>query len=240
MKKWRFPIPWPVLGVAVIIFLGCTDNAQSPINEAADAGLDAANETVDAGRDAAQDAGVDSGKDTDKEELAYAGQPCWKEGAFPKTHPNFGLPDCEEDLKCIGNSDGAWCTTNCAITGAISEASPFEGWCCGELSSPCAPKRYWLRSEMSFNCIPRTAGLAQTCINSTEWTGENERCAPVCVEEQQIHKTQCAQYDGGGFCTFQCDPVNGDADCVLEPAFEGGCCGEAMGGFWCLVAERCQ
>ncbi len=243
MNKVKLPAPWPMLGMAIIISFGCKDDASASAAEAEDAGPDAGNEIVDAGIDAGQatqDAGDDSGEDTDTGKLASAGMPCWREGAFPKTHPNFGLPDCEENLNCIGTLDGAWCTTSCATTGTTSEAFPFQGWCCGELSNPCVPQRYWLPSSMSFNCIPRSAGLAQPCSSVTEWTGDNERCAPVCNGEEQIHKTQCAQYDEGGFCTYQCDPVNGDADCVLEPAFEGGCCGEAMGGFWCLVAEHCQ
>ena len=178
--------------------------------------------------------------ETDEPEPGSLGEACWIE-IFKKWHPNYGLSDCSSGLRCIGDNDEAWCTKKCHVTGALNEEdSEIEDWCCGDLAQPCDPQKYWLPSSMSFACIPRTALLAESCDVDPTWTGANRRCAPRCNGTSLIQETQCAQADEGAFCTFQCDPVNGDATCLLEPAFEGGCCGEIMGGHWCLIPALCD
>lgn len=235
-----------ILVVALLgSILGCGGGSSSgnpPENDAGDTDTDTGTGTgtdsddTDTGE---EDAGWDGG-DTDYQEPGTAGDACWTE-ILHTWHPNYGLPDCGPGLNCIGNDEEAWCTKKCSLTGATNdEDAEFMGWCCGELTEPCDPQRYWLPLTMSFYCIPLTAGLANECDMATEWTGENERCAPVCDGPEVVHKTSCAQYADGTFCTFQCDISNGDADCAIYPAFEDGCCGEIMGGTWCLIPELCE
>ncbi len=227
----------------LLILAACKGSGTSTATRVEDAGSESGSPPVeDAGQDAGEvieDAGKDSGPSLP--EPSELGQPCWNEDVFETWHPNNGLSDCIEGLRCIGNDSESWCTKTCTATGAFNEDDPeIEGWCCGEITNPCAPQRYWLADSMSYFCIPRTAELAEQCDNDSEWTGENRLCAPVCSEEVEVFKTKCAPYEqNAAFCTFQCDPVNGDADCLIEPAFEGGCCGEIMGGHWCLIPELC-
>jgi hypothetical protein len=190
--------------------------------------------------DSDSDGDSDSDADTDSEQQpGEAGDSCWND-FFSITHPNAGLPDCSDDFQCIGNSEEAWCTTPCAITGEIHPAdSPLDGWCCGELTSPCDPARFWLPESMQRRCIPRTAGLAGACENPEQWTGEEARCAPLCQGTELVHGTICAASSEGAFCTYPCDPLNEDADCVLQPEFADGCCGELLGSHFCLIAPLC-
>jgi hypothetical protein len=224
--------------------LGCGGGYSSgtpPIEDAGDTETETGTGT-DTGEDTdtgVEDDGGDT-EDTETVEPATAGEPCWTE-VLHTWHPNYGLPDCSPGLNCIGNDEEAWCTKKCSLTGAVNNEDPeFNGWCCGELTEPCDPQRYWLPQSMSFYCIPLTAELAKECDMDTEWTGENERCAPICDGLDVVHKTSCAQYNEGTFCTFQCDINNGDADCAIYPAFQDGCCGQIMGGNWCLIPELCD
>ena len=93
---------------------------------------------------------------------------------------------------------------------------------------------------MSYSCIPRVLGLAQTCTLDTEYTGTEERCAPVCDGTETVHETVCAQTEEGNFCTFQCDPGNNGVDCLLQPAFADGCCGVVSSNYWCLIPALCD
>lgn len=178
--------------------------------------------------------------DSGKPEPGGLGEACWIE-ILKKWHPNYGLGDCRTGLHCIGDSDEAWCTKKCTLIGEYNTTDvDIEHWCCGALADPCDPQKYWLPLSMSFSCIPRTALLAESCDLDSEWSGAGRRCAPICDGTSLIRETQCAQHDDGTFCTFQCDPVDGDATCLLEPAFEGGCCGDIMAGSWCLIPSLCN
>ena len=234
-----------LLVFSTILLLACgggTTSGTPPLEDAGDTdtntgtGTDGDTES-DTGE---EDAGPDTeDTDTGPEELASGGEACWTE-ILHTWHPNYGLPDCAPGFNCIGDEVEAWCSSKCTLTGDSNEEdTPLNGWCCGELTEPCDPQRYWLPETMSYYCIPLTAPLAQECDMDVEWTGENERCAPVCDGPDVLHKTSCAPYDDGTFCTFQCDPVNGDADCAIYPQFQDGCCGEIMGGNWCLIPDLC-
>lgn len=170
---------------------------------------------------------------------AQAGEACYT-AIWPATHPNFGLADCDENLKCIGNDSVAFCSEPCALEGETNQsAGGFKGWCCGSPFDPCADEHYWLPLEMASFCIPRTAKLAEACDRSSVWTGDERRCAPICQDQGDVI-TVCAEpVAGTRLCTVACDILNGDADCILRPQFLGGCCGEAMGGYFCLTAELC-
>lgn len=160
------------------------------------------------------------------------GDPCWIP-PFSAGHPNAGLQDCREELHCIGDSDEAWCTVECAETGTVSASAEIAGWCCGEVGSACAPTRYYMPATMALNCVPRVLELGDPCQTSGD-----ARCAPLCMGTETIENTVCVQVQGGGFCSFDCTE---DADCVDSPAFSTGCCGTAMGNSYCMVetSDRC-
>lgn len=216
---------------------GCFGGGSSAPADAGDGG----GQEIDGGdSDSDSDTVTDTdSKDTDDTDLppAELGDPCWKE-ILGKLHPNYGLSNCVTGLQCIYNENEAWCSKRCAMTGDINSADPeISGWCCGELSVPCKPELYWLPESMDFSCIPRTAGLAEACDLDTHWNGDNRRCKPICDGTELKQETMCAQHDNGSFCTFQCEQTS---ECLLEPAFEDGCCGEIMTGKWCLISDLCN
>ncbi len=225
----------------ILIFsLGCNGSA-APASQNSDEGSDKAETPL--GSDSETHATSDSDSGTDKKEpenLGSAGEACWRD-IFEQWHPNYGLPDCGSGLACIGNSEQALCSERCDETGAINHENPsLDNWCCGELADPCDPQRFWLPQSMSAYCIPRDAGLAEPCDMSKEWTGTQVRCEPVCKSKATVLHTQCvAPTPNELLCSIQCDPLNADADCLIEPAFAGGCCREMMGGHWCLPAASC-
>ncbi len=229
----------------VVMSCGASDTS-APL----DAGQDA--EPIDTGEpDAGQDSGQDAG-DTDEEDsetevpLGTLGEACWKE-VFGPWHPNEGLPDCIDGLNCIGNKDEAWCTKKCLSTGEFNTIDPpIQGWCCAARSNPCSPARYWVPMTMSFECIPRTAGLAEPCDTTTEWTGSNRRCAPRCDGETLISETACLTHVNNTFCSYACDldpdtdTEISDDDCLIEPVFANGCCDLHQGNKYCLIQELCD
>jgi hypothetical protein len=151
------------------------------------------------------------------------------------------MADCAMGLDCIGSAEEAWCTVECPFTGEYNTAdAELAGWCCAEMSNPCDPIRYWLPPTMDWRCIPRTAAPAAPCDTSLEWTGDNQRCAPICNGPDLVHETFCAEYGDDNFCTFQCDPIEGDGWCEFEaPTFAGGCCDVYLSTYFCLIPELC-
>lgn len=229
-----------VLSALAAVCLGCEGGASPSFLDTGTPGSDDVAST-DSATEPLPESDSDFGTETEEaENPRTAGQACWKE-IFGHWHPNYGLPDCEKGLTCIGNSDEAWCSERCEETGAINDKTQgLEGWCCGELADPCDPQRFWLPTSMNAYCIPRTAGLGEPCHISKEWTGTQVRCEPVCRSGTTIH-TQCVSSGADElFCSIQCDPLNMDADCLIEPAFSDGCCREMMGGHWCLPAGACR
>ena len=230
-----------VVVALAVLFIGCFGSG-SGSSSSADAG-DGGDEEIDGGD---TDTGSDTGQDTDTSDTedtdlppGELGDPCWKEilGTF---HPNHGLPNCAKGLNCMYNENESWCSEECSLTGEINISdSKINGWCCGELSNPCSPELYWLPPSMDFSCIPRTARLGESCDQETNWTGDNRRCKPMCDGTELKKETTCAPYDGGTFCTFQCETTD---ECLFEPtaAFADGCCGEIMTGKWCLIPALCN
>ena len=185
------------------------------------------------------DIGTDTGTETEETPTDTTpppgdlGEPCWVE-VLPSGHPNMGLSDCEESFTCIGNSSEAWCTARCLIVGSISDAPSIDGWCCGEIGDVCAPSKYWMPASMDGYCAPREIPLGQPCVS-----GGESRCAPMCTGGEKIADVTCAATSlEGGFCTRACET---HADCVEEVPFSEGCCGEIMGGTYCLpeIADDC-
>lgn len=168
------------------------------------------------------------------------GEPCYT-NTWPPYHPNFGLPGCQQGLICIGNENMAVCTETCASEGSVNDTpGGLMGWCCGSPFEPCSGKNYWLPKELSSFCVPRTAKLGQECDRSTEWTGSERRCAPVCTQTQSIAPICAEPIPGTRLCTVPCDVLNGNADCDLYSEFQGGCCGQAMGKTFCLTSDLCS
>ncbi|MDJ0762935.1 MAG: hypothetical protein QNJ97_08105 [Myxococcota bacterium] len=241
-----------VIGLAVAMCIwscGKSSTSNSPSTDSESSiDTDTGSETDDTPTDidsGVPDAGEDTDSDTGSDTTSTAGQPCWSdalEETYGIWHPNYNKPECTSQLKCIGDNDESWCTKKCEVTGVTNQTDEgLIGWCCGQLFEPCDPtKRFWLPASMDFNCIPLVTPLAAPCEKDTEWTGDNQGCAPVCDGTVTLHKTICAEYEEEKtFCTYRCDPINGDADCQIEPAFESGCCGEILGGYFCLIPELC-
>jgi hypothetical protein len=197
-----------------------------------DADTDADSDTDTDAPDAAPDGG-----DTDTEPTGQLGEPCWNDH-YPTTHPNHGFPDCIQGYSCIGDTEGAWCSEVCPMTGDIASGGALDGWCCGEMSNPCDPVRFWLPSPMSAMCIPRSAQLADPCENGDSWPGTALRCAPRCDGDTLISETMCVEYGGENFCSFQCDP-SGTPCGFLESVFTDGCCEYYMGADWCTPGDLC-
>ena len=101
------------------------------------------------------------------------------------------------------------------------------------MGSECDPSRYFMPETMASNCVPRVLALGDSCEN-----GGSERCAGVCDGTEIVENVVCTQTETGGFCSFGCDE---DAACLAYSAFEGGCCGTAMGSNYCLLeaSDRC-
>ncbi|MDD5309110.1 MAG: hypothetical protein PHU25_17495 [Deltaproteobacteria bacterium] len=232
---------WILFAGLVAALAGCGGSKDIKLTDAgADSGKQTDSDTGtddDAGTDSGQDAGQDAGPP------GTEGDECWKE-AFGDAHPNAGKPGCEVPLSCIGNAEGAWCTKSCDATGKINATDPsLIGWCCGELVDPCAPLRFWLPAPMASECVPRSVGLGEKCRFNDKVNPDAERCAPICQGGVALVGTACASFDDNGtqssFCTRECDPLNGDADCTPETPFANGCCGEILEGTWCLLPELC-
>lgn len=196
-------------------------------------------ETVDTETDTGTDTGTevaDAG-DTDPGEAA-PGEPCWKE-ALGDSHPNAGLPDCGVGYVCVGDDTGAWCSETCGATGDVdTSGGAFDGWCCGEFSNPCDPWRFWVPSPISRLCIPRTAGLAEPCVETGSWPSSDVRCAPRCSGETLVGETICEDGGDAPFCTFPCDPAT-PSTCELEDEFIGGCCLLYGASYLCTPADGC-
>jgi hypothetical protein len=224
---------------------GCGGSASTKFN---DAGTDTDSHTssdTGTGSDThpAGDAGTDADAGPDASTPGTAGDKCWKE-SFGDSHPNAGLPGCEVPLSCIGNADGAWCTKPCDTTGEINGTEPgLIGWCCGELVNPCDPLRFWLPAPMGADCVPRSAGLGEVCRFNDQVNPDAPRCRPICQGATATVESACAPFDDNGtpssFCTRECDPLNGDADCTPETPFKDGCCGDVLEGTWCLLPSMC-
>ena len=185
--------------------------------------------------DSIQDTGrleTDSGSEVEVAASGQLGERCWIP-VLSSGHPNAGLPDCRDGLRCIGDSDEAWCTLLCSETGELSSVSEISGWCCGEIGSPCDPTRYFMPTSMSANCAPRVLDLGEPC----EASGD-ARCAPVCEGTEILVNSLCVQVQGGGFCSYPCTQ---DGDCTAQPAFGDGCCSPAMGNQYCMMPSsgRC-
>lgn len=167
----------------------------------------------------------DSSTETDAP-LGSLGDPCWIP-VLKDSHPNAGLQDCKANFSCVGDSDEAWCTIECAQTGGVSALDGIEGWCCGEVGSVCNATRYFMPETMSAECAPRVLALGESCESSGDL-----RCAPICDGTKVVRTVVCAQVEDAGFCSYPCED---DDDCAESSAFENGCCGSAMGGAYCLT-----
>jgi hypothetical protein len=179
---------------------------------------------------------VDAG-DTDPGE-AGPGEPCWKE-SFGASHPNAGLPNCGLGYVCIGDATGAWCSETCGETGDIdTSAGPFDGWCCGEFSNPCDPALFWVPTELSPFCVPRTAGLVEACTNGGTWPSTDVRCAPRCDGTSLVGESVCNINAETPYCTISCGGDT-DATCQIEDAFLGGCCQLFGVSYLCATASMC-
>jgi len=232
------------LVLALIAATGCDDGSSSPDG---DAGLDGGS-TDGTGDDTPSDPeptdDVDSASTSEPDtEPRAGGEPCWKE-VFGGSHPNFGLPDCAAGLTCIGDDDEAWCTESCALTGATSADAPYAGWCCAELAPTCDPLLFWLPESMGYYCLPRTAELGAPCYANDSAGAGYPRCRPRCDAATLISETYCAVTSGletgtTTFCTVPCAPAENGLDCIFDYGFTDGCCGDILGGSFCLPAALC-
>jgi len=180
---------------------------------------------------------LDAG-DTDSGE-AGPGEPCWKE-SFGDDHPNAGLPNCGAGYVCVGDSNYAFCSETCDATGDIADSGgPFSGFCCGDFSNPCDPIRFWLPSELSYMCVPRTASLAEPCVEQGTWPSSDVRCAPRCDGTVLVSETTCETLGETPFCTFPC-ASDTDVMCEIEDAFVGGCCEQYGISYECTPSEMCE
>ena len=201
-----------------------TDDDSEVPRDTADSETERESDSVDT------DSDVTSDDPQDSDPLGTLGDPCWKP-VLTDRHPNAGMPDCDAGLRCVGDSDEAWCTEECGTTGSAATTDPIVGWCCGEVGSTCNPTRYYLPESMAAACVPRTLLLGAPCEN-----GGGERCKSVCDGTTVVATAVCVQLESGGFCSFGCD---GDEACTVQEAFAAGCCGAAMGGSYCL-SERSE
>jgi hypothetical protein len=237
---------WFLLAIAggLVAALGaCSDDKNHKVVDGGDADTDTDADTdvdTDVDTDTDTDTDTDADTDTDTDGEGGLGDPCWNE-YFPDDHPNAGMDDCIMALDCIGTAEEAWCTTECSLTGEYNTTDEeIDGWCCGEMSNPCNPIRYWMPETMDWRCIPRTAQPAAACDIELDWLGTNQRCAPICNGPDLVHETFCAEHGEDNFCTFQCDPIDGDGWCAFEaPSFAGGCCDEFLSTNFCLIPELC-
>ncbi len=223
------------LSLGCLGMVSCGSNTGSPNIDDAGPDLDA---DTDADTDTDADADTDSNSDTDTDPTGQLGEPCWNDH-YADDHPNAGYPDCVQGYSCIGDSEGAWCTETCPMTGDINADDPLKDWCCGEMSNPCDPVRFWLPESLSWMCVPRSASLADPCENGDSWPSEALRCAPRCDGTTLVSETMCVEYDGENYCSFQCDPVSGSPCGFMESEFDGGCCEYYMGANWCTPQELC-
>jgi hypothetical protein len=228
-----------VLAAAVLAAAsaGCDDKSYDV--DSGDGGTDTGDtETTDTETDTGTDTGTeiaDAG-DTDPG-VAAPGEPCWKE-SFGDSHPNAGLPDCGPGYVCVGDATGAWCSEICDETGAVdASGGAFDGWCCGEFSNPCEPWHFWVPTQLAKLCIPRTAGLNETCVETGTWPSSDVRCAPRCTGTTLVSETICETEVEAPFCTFACDPAA--SQCELEDAFVGGCCLQYGVTYLCTPADLC-
>jgi len=213
----------------------CGSSASDP--PATDSGPDTDTDSDSDSDSDTQDAAPDSG-DTDTTPTGQLGEPCWNDH-FEESHPNYGYPDCVAGAVCIGDADGAWCTETCSMTGDIETSGPLADWCCGEMSNPCDPVRFWLPEPLSRMCIPRSADLASPCENGETWPSTALHCAPRCDGTTLVSETMCVEYEGDSYCSFQCDPETDPPCGFMEAQFEGGCCEYYMGADWCTPEAHC-
>lgn len=233
-------IVWTMIGLISLLFSYCGSSPGSMV-PLPDAALDSDSGSASSDAGTGGFSGDGGANDAGAPVIpGIAGEPCWNPDIFSNSHPNAGLPNCEKGLKCIGDEDEAWCTEKCSLTGEYHSAGGgLEGWCCGELTNPCAPGRFWLPDTMSFHCIPRKAQLDEPCSTDSTWTGQELfRCAPLCDGAELLHHTVCIQDGGQTFCTFPCSASNED-ECLGEAPFQDGCCGKIGQGFWCMSSDRC-
>jgi hypothetical protein len=217
--------------------VGCGDDAYNsvPVDAGEDSGV-VDTETETESESESETEAPDAG-DTDQGEAA-PGEPCWK-ASFGDDHPNAGLPNCGAGYVCVGDSNYAFCSETCDATGDIdASGGAFDGWCCGEFSNPCDPVLFWLPVELSHMCIPRTAALAETCVEQGAWPSTDVRCAPRCDGATLVSETICETSGETPFCTFPC-ASDTDVMCGVEDAFLDGCCELYGASYECTPSELC-
>jgi hypothetical protein len=213
---------------------------------AADAGHDAGTVDTETESETESESATESESETvdtsdTESQLAGPGEPCWKE-SYGDEHPNAGLPDCQTGYVCVGDATCAYCSETCDETGAVDETGgPFDGWCCGEMSNPCDPIRFWFPSELSALCVPRTAALGEECVESGTFPSADVRCAPLCsdTDSTQLEKeTICEAGASRSFCTIPC-LSDTDVMCAVYDEFADGCCAHYGVTYECTPSDLC-